>query len=309
MDARATASSPLPRWKVWALAARPKTLPAAAAPVLVGIALAVEAGVFEWVAAVCALLGALLIQVGTNYANDYHDFVQGADTAERVGPMRVTQAGLVRPEETKRAAVVAFALAVLAGAYLMWRGGWPIVAVGALSLACGWLYTAGPRSLAYLGVADLFVLVFFGPVAVAGTFWVQAAGTAVGEELWLLAAAVGLGPGFLATAILLANNIRDVEQDRVAHKRTLVVRFGRALGVGLYAACALAAALVPVGVWMATGDHAGALFAAPAPLLLAGPLRTFQTTSDPARLNPLLGKTAGVLLVYSVVLALGWVLG
>ena len=305
----AHASDPLPRWKVWLLAARPKTLPAAAAPVLVGVALAVQAGVFEPVAAVCALLGALLIQIGTNYANDYHDFAQGADTAERVGPMRVTQAGLVRPEETKRAAILAFALAVVAGAYLMWRGGWPIVGVGVASLACGWLYTAGPKSLAYLGVADLFVLVFFGPVAVAGTFWVQAAGTAVGAALWPLAAAVGLGPGFLATAILLANNIRDVEQDRQARKRTLVVRFGRALGVGLYAGCALAAALVPVGVWMATGAYAGGLFASPVPLLLAGPLRTFQATSDPERLNPLLGKTAAVLLVYSAVLALGWALG
>ena len=298
---------PLPRWKVWLLAARPKTLPAAAAPVLVGVALAVEAGVFAPLAAACALLGALFIQVGTNYANDYHDFVQGADTAERVGPLRVTQAGLVRPEETRRAAILAFALAVVAGAYLMWKGGWPIVAVGALSLACGWLYTAGPKSLAYLGIADLFVLVFFGPVAVAGTFWVQAAGTAVGEEVWPLAAAVGLGPGFLATAILLANNIRDVEQDRAANKRTLVVRFGRAPGVGLYAACALAAALVPVAIWFYTGRHAGALFAAPVPLLLAGPLRTFQTTDDPALLNPLLGKTALTLLAYSVVLALGWV--
>src|SRR5690606_25617337 len=244
-------STPGPQ--VWITAARPKTLPAAVAPVLVGTAIALEAGVFHALAAACAMLGAVLIQIGTNYANDYHDFVKGADTDARKGPMRVTQAGLVTPEATRNAAVVAFALAVAAGTYLMIRGGWPIVAIGAASILSGVLYTAGRYALAYVGLADLFVLVFFGPVAVAGTYYVQAVGDAAALALPPVVVAAGLGPGLLATAILLVNNVRDVDEDRAADKRTLVVRFGRGFGVRLYAGCVAAAALVPVGLWLWTG--------------------------------------------------------
>jgi 1,4-dihydroxy-2-naphthoate octaprenyltransferase len=221
--------------------------------------------------------------------------------------MRVTQAGLVTPAATKRAAVVAFALAVAAGTYLMLRGGWPIVTVGVLSIACGWLYTAGPRSLAYLGIADLFVLIFFGPVAVAGTFWVQAVGNEAAAT-WPVAAVAGLGPGFLATAILLANNLRDVEEDRAADKRTLVVRFGRTVGERVYAACISGAIAIPAALALWLRGYVWILAASLVASLLGRPLvRTLRRTDDLAALNPLLGKTAGLLLSYSVVFALGWV--
>jgi 1,4-dihydroxy-2-naphthoate octaprenyltransferase len=293
---------------VWITAARPKTLPAAVAPVVVGIALAFEAGAFHALAAGCALLGALFIQIGTNYANDYHDFVQGADTAGRKGPMRVTAAGLVTPQATRNAAVVAFALAVAAGTYLMLRGGWPIVAVGVASILFGWLYTAGRYSLAYLGLADLFVLAFFGPVAVAGTYFVQAVGNPAALQALPLVAAAGLGPGLLATAILLVNNVRDVDEDRAADKRTLIVRFGRGFGVRLYAACVAAAALVPVALWLGTGEHALAMTAALILPLALPVVRRLRDERDAQKLNPLLGATARLLLVYSLLFSLGWVL-
>ena len=286
--------------RVWLLAARPKTLPAAAAPVLVGVALAVEAGVFHPGAALCALLGALLIQVGTNFANDYHDFVKGADTSERKGPLRVTQAGLVSPAAVRRATVVAFGLAVAAGLYLIVRGGWPVLAIGVLSILFGVLYTAGRYSLAYLGIADLFVLVFFGPVAVAGTYYVQALGVGAVEI------AAGLGPGLLSTAILLVNNIRDVEEDRAAGKRTLVVRLGRRVGVWLWGGCVVLAALLPAALYAWTGAHPWAMLGA-AILPLAVPvLRQLAREPDPFKLNPLLGATARLLLVYSLLFGVGW---
>ncbi len=288
--------------RTWLAAARPKTLPAAIAPVLVGVALAVEQGAFHALAATCALLGAVFIQVGTNYANDAEDFVRGADTDARKGPLRATAAGLVTPGQMRVAAGVAFGLAFAAGVYLIVRGGWPILALGLASIASGVAYTAGRWALAYTGLADLFVLVFFGPVAVGGTFYVQAL------ELPLWVPIVGLGPGFLATAILLANNVRDVEEDRAADKRTLVVRFGRPAGVRLYNACISGAVVVPASLALVARDHLGVLAASALAALVGRRLvRTLATTEDPAVLNPLLGKTAGLLFVYSVVFAAGWV--
>jgi 1,4-dihydroxy-2-naphthoate polyprenyltransferase len=308
VPARSPDSGPS-RLAVWAAAARPKTLPAAAAPVLVGTALAVGAGAFHALAAACALLGALLIQVGTNYANDYQDFLKGADNETRKGPLRITQAGLATPEAVRRATVLAFAGAVLAGLYLIWRGGWPVLAIGVLSILFGALYTGGRYSLAYLGIADLFVLVFFGPVAVAGTFYVQAVGNPTALALLPVAVVAGLGPGALATAILLANNVRDVDEDRQAGKRTLVVRLGRGAGVALYALCLVAAAAVPVGLWMWTGARpwaaSAALVLVPG-LLLAASLRQRGASERVAAVLP---KTAGLLLLYSVAFAAGWLAG
>ena len=288
---------------VWLLAVRPKTLWAAVAPVLLGTAFAVEAGRFHALAASCALLGAVLIQIGTNLANDYKDFERGADTAARKGPLRVTQAGLLTPAEVKRAAVLAFALAFASGLYLIVRGGWPVLALGVLSILSGVAYTAGRYALAYTGLADLFVLVFFGPVAVAGTYYVQAL------RLTTEVVAAGLGPGLLATAILVANNVRDVDEDRAANKRTLVVRFGRRFGVQLYGACVLGAAIVPAALLILTEGHTGTAVAAFLAALVGGRLAwTLEGTSDPAVLNPLLGKTALLLFAYSVAFGLGWAL-
>ena len=291
--------NPQSKIEVWLLATRPKTLWAAFAPVLVGVAMAVADGVAHPLSAALALLGALLIQIGTNFYNDYADFEKGADTSERKGPLRVTQAGLVAPETMKQATVLVFALAVAAGGYLMWRGGWPIILIGVLSILFGVLYTAGKYSLAYLGIADLFVLIFFGPVAVAGTYFVQAL-----QVSWPVIVA-GFGPGLLAVAILLVNNIRDIDEDRQAGKRTLIVRFGRGFGLGLYGFCLGAALLLPVALYMKTGTHLwgmGVLLLMPLALITFIKVRKTHGVA----LNPLLGATARMLLLYSILISIGW---
>ncbi len=295
------APPPLPMPLVWLLAARPKTLPAAAAPVVLGTLLAAADGRFHPLAALCALLGALLIQIGTNFVNDAADFERGADTEARKGPMRAVAAGYVTPRAMKAAAALAFGLAFVSGLYLIARGGWPILALGLASIGAGVAYTVGRYALAYTGLADLFVLVFFGPVAVGGTYYVQAL------ELTGPALLAGFGPGFIATALLVANNVRDVEEDRAAHKRTLAVRFGRRFGVGLYAACMAGAALVPFAAALWTQQHLGALLASGvAAVIGTGLTRTLAGSTSPAVLNPLLGKTALLLAVYSLVFGLGW---
>jgi 1,4-dihydroxy-2-naphthoate polyprenyltransferase len=292
-------TSPPSRLVVWTLAARPKTLWAAVAPVLVGTALAVEAGAAHAPAALSALVAALLIQIGTNFSNDYADFLKGADTHERKGPLRVTQAGLVAPATMKRATALVFTLAVVAGLYLIYRGGWPVLAIGVLSIAAGILYTSGRYALAYVGLGDLFVLVFFGPVAVGGTYYVQALD--VGPEVL----AIGLAPGLLAVAILLANNIRDVDEDRLAGKRTLVVRMGKSTGVAMWLAAVVVAALIPPLVGLAAGEHpAAALTLLILPLAIP-PVRTLRSSERDA-LNPVLGQSARLLLTFSVLFALGW---
>lgn len=291
----------MPSAKIWMMAARPKTLAAAVAPVLLGTAMAVEAGTFHAPAAVLALLGAILIQVGVNFHNDYADFVKGADTAERVGPTRVTQAGYATPEAMRRATTVVFALAVLAGVYLIVRGGWPVLLIGAVSIASAVLYTAGPWALSDTGLADGFVLVFFGPVAVGGTYYVQALGVS-----WPVLVA-GLGPGLLAEGILLVNNIRDVDGDRQAGKKTLPVRWGRRFGVRLYVACVGGAALLPVVLYGATGAHPWAMVAVVVLPLAIPIVRRLARTTDPVRLNPLLGATGRLLVLYSLLFAVGWI--
>lgn len=283
----------------WISASRPKTLPAAAAPIIVGTALAVAEGVVHWLSAALALVSALLIQVGTNLFNDYADFKKGTDTHERTGPLRVTQAGLIKPESVKRGAIITFAVAVLAGGYLMVRGGLPIVLIGVLSILFGFLYTAGKYSLSYTGLADIFVLIFFGPVAVGGTYFVQAL-----TVNWPVIVA-GLGPGLLATAILLVNNIRDVEQDGQADKKTLIVRFGRPFGYLLYGGCFVVAALIPVILYARGSSPAATMFSS----LIVIPgfvlLGKLKRTDDGPVYNGLLASTAKLLLLYSIIFAIG----
>lgn len=288
--------------RIWWLALRPKTLGAAVAPVLVGTALAVEASAWHGPSAAVALACALLIQVGTNFSNDYLDYERGTDDEARQGPLRVTQAGLVTPARMRRATVGVFAAAFLLGLYLVYRGGWPVLAIGTASIVAGVLYTWGRYALAYLGLADLFVLTFFGPVAVGGTYYVQALQV---TPLVLLA---GLGPGLLATAVLLVNNVRDVEGDRRAGKRTLVVRMGRPFGVALYGACLAGAALVPVALYALTGRHPAVLLAALVGPAGAGLVRTLHASRDGARLNQLLARTGQLLMLYAALFTLGWTL-
>ncbi|MBA3821700.1 MAG: 1,4-dihydroxy-2-naphthoate polyprenyltransferase, partial [Deltaproteobacteria bacterium] len=212
------------------MAARPRTLPAAVAPVLVGTALAATGGTFKPLTFLAALTGALFIQVGTNLSNDYSDARRGADTEDRLGPVRVTAGGLVPPRQVLIATYAAFAVAVLAGTYLIATAGWELLLVGAASILAGVLYTGGPRPYGYEGLGEVFVFLFFGVVAVAGSYFAQT------EELAWEALVLAVPVGLLASAILVVNNVRDLETDRRAGKRTLAVRLGRERVRGLFVA-------------------------------------------------------------------------
>ena len=227
--------SPLQAW--W-LAIRPKTLPAATAPVLVGTAHAYRAGGFQAGPALAALIGALLIQIVSNLANDYFDFKKGADNEERLGPPRVTQLGILSEKAVLTGLALWIGLALGVGSYLVLIGGWPIVVVGLVSLLCAVAYTGGPFPLGYNGLGEIFVFVFFGPIAVAGTVYVQ-------SLRWEPAAFLaGVPIGLLCANILVVNNVRDRETDAKAGKRTLAARFGREFGVRLYAANLILAAIM-----------------------------------------------------------------
>lgn len=227
----------------WWLAIRPATLTASAAPVIVGAGVAWSDGHFSLGPALAALLGACLLQVGANFANDVFDFERGADTADRKGPPRATQSGWITPASMKRAMWLAFAAATATGIYLTYVGGWRVLALGLASIAAAYLYTGGPRPYGYLGLGDLAVFLFFGPGAVAGTYYVQALSV---SPLALLAS---IPIGALATAILVVNNLRDIETDERAGKRTLAVRLGDARTRAYYQALLLVAYLVPLLLW------------------------------------------------------------
>jgi 1,4-dihydroxy-2-naphthoate octaprenyltransferase len=285
---------------LWASAARARTLPASVAPVLIGVVLAFADGVGHAGAAMAALAGAMLIQIGTNYANDYFDFVKGADTAERIGPRRAVQSGLIAPAAMRRATILVFGLAVLVGLYLATRGGWPIVVVGVASILCGVLYTGGPYPLGYRGLGDVFVLVFFGPVAVAGTYWVQAL------ELDWRPIVAGLGPGLISTAILAVNNLRDRETDAKAGKRTLAVRLGVTFTRVEFSTAVVLACLAPL-VFLAAGAAGWGMLLPLLTLIAAIPVhRTVWADADGATLNAALADTGKLLMLYAVLFCIGW---
>lgn len=284
------------------MAARIRTLPAAAAPVLIGCGLAALRDAFALLPAVAALVGALLIQVATNLANDYYDFVRGSDTDARVGPTRVTQAGLLEPAVVRRGMIVTLGAALLVGVYLVWVGGWPIFWIGVASLASAVAYTGGPFPLAYHGLGDLFVFVFFGLIAVSGTYYVQALDF-TWEALW-----AGAGVGALSTAILVVNNLRDIPTDRESGKRTLAVRLGT-LGTRLeYLAALLLGAAVPAIGVVGFGWPPAVLWTLPVFALAIRPVRRVLSFREPAELLPALGRTAGLVALYGVVLGatLAW---
>jgi 1,4-dihydroxy-2-naphthoate polyprenyltransferase len=285
--------------QAWVLAARPKTLTAAVAPVIGGAGLAVEHGEAVLLPVVAALIGAVLIQIATNLANDYYDFVRGGDTHERVGPLRVTQAGLLSPATVRGGMLVVLGAAVLPGVYLVAVGGWPILAIGLVSLACAILYTGGPFPLAYHGLGDVFVFVFFGLIAVGGTYYVQA--LAWPTDALLAGAALGA----LTTALLVVNNLRDIDTDARAGKRTLAVRLGRA-GTKAEYATLLATALLapPIGVVVFGWPPSALIALAVAPLCWA-PLRAVLTYAHPGELIPALSGTARVVALYGLLLAGG----
>ena len=286
---------------VWLLAARPRTLPAAVAPVMIGTAMAFGDGALHGPAALAALVCAVLIQVATNLANDLFDFEKGVDTESRLGPMRVTQAGLVSPGTMRRGIAAVLALTALCGLYLVWRGGWPVLVIGIVSVSAGLLYTGGPRPLGYMGLGDLLVLVFFGPVAVAGTYYVQA--LTVNPTVIV----AGLAPGLISVAMLAVNNLRDTDEDRRAGKKTLAVRFGPGFARGEYIAAVVAACLLPLALHLASGGHPWSL-AGCLTVVAAAPAFRRLLTCEGASLNPVLARTAGLLLVYSALFSIGWVL-
>ncbi|MBX2812497.1 MAG: 1,4-dihydroxy-2-naphthoate polyprenyltransferase [Myxococcales bacterium] len=282
------------------LASRPKTLSAAVIPVLVGTAVAIYLGELRLIRALAALFGAVMIQVGTNFANDLFDARHGADTEGRVGPVRAVQAGLLSPQEMAVATTAAFLLASLAGIYLTYVAGWGVVVVGLASILSGVAYTAGPKPLGYIGLGDIFVFFFFGVVAVMMTTYVQVLSVSV-LSWW-----VSIPIGALSTAILTVNNIRDREQDSAANKNTLVVKFGRIFGVVEYWMCLGVAFLVPLGLVIA-GYGPWVLLSWVSLPLAYDPLVSVVRDEGPV-LNATLGATARLLLVYGVLLAVGLVL-
>jgi 1,4-dihydroxy-2-naphthoate polyprenyltransferase len=285
--------------RLWALAARPRTLPAAVAPVLVGTALAIQDGEFHWLRFVAALVGSVFIQIGTNLANDYSDARRGADTEDRLGPVRVTAGGLMPPRRVLTGTYVAFGVAVAAGIYLAAVSSWWLLLVGALSIAAGVLYTGGPRPYGYAGLGELFVFLFFGVVAVVGSYFVQT------EDLAWEAFALSVPVGLLAAAILVVNNVRDLDTDRRAGKRTLAVKLGRGGARRLFAGTLVVAFAIPLAV-----AAAGGLSWWLALTVLAWPLavpltRTVFTRTDGPALNGALAATGAQLAAFSILLSAG----
>jgi 1,4-dihydroxy-2-naphthoate octaprenyltransferase len=279
--------------RIWLMAARPRTLPAALAPVFVGTAAAVQwAGELPRVGAFfAALVGSIFIQIGTNLANDYSDARRGADTADRLGPVRVTSTGLVTPQRVLRATWIAFAIAVACGIV--------ILLIGALSIAAGVLYTGGPRPYGYAGLGEVFVFLFFGLVAVNGSYYVQL------EELDALPLGLSIAIGFLATAIIVVNNARDIETDRRAGKNTLAVRMGRANAVLLYEVLVLGSFVVlPIAIWAGDSEWWPLLGLLALPLA-AQPIKTMRTRTDGPALNGVLAATGALLGVFSLLVTIG----
>ena len=280
------------------MAARPKTLPAALAPVLVGTALAFHDNALTLPAALAALLGALLLQIGSNFANDYFDFFKGADTADRLGPPRVTASGLITPHQLRWGMFVVFGLSALDGLYLIQVGGWPILAVGVASILAALLYTGGPFPFGYYGLGDLFVFIFFGLVAVCGSYYVQAL-----NLTWAVVLAA-VAPGLLITAILVVNNLRDIETDARAGKRTLAVLLGRTRTRWEYRILIALAYLLPLLLWQLYEFSFLVLLTWLTFPLAYKLLHEISSKTDGPALNRALAGTARLSLLFSLLLAI-----
>lgn len=285
-------------FRAWIMASRPKTMAAAIVPVLVGSALALSDGYFAWLPALAALVGASLIQVGTNFANDYFDHQKGADNDDRLGPTRVVQSGIISAKKVRAATILTFALAALIGVYLIWVAGWPILAIGVASILSGIAYTGGPYPLGYNGLGDVFVFIFFGLIAVSATYYVQAL------EWSTLSLLASIPVGFLSTAILVVNNYRDIDTDRVAGKNTLAVRFGRRAARMQYAILVLLSYAIPPLHILYFGANAWVLLP-----LLTLPVAIFRVRAiwrkTGRALNPLLAQTAQLLIFFGILYTIG----
>jgi len=288
-------------FQIWWLAIRPKTLPAAASGVVMGSALAWHDGSFQLLPALAALCVALLLQIGSNVANDVYDFERGADTHERHGPLRVTQAGLLTSEQVKRGMWVIFGLAAFLGLYLAYLRGWVVIIIGLAAIISAIAYTGGPFPLGYYGLGDLFVFVFFGLAAVAGTYFVQVG--LVSAAAWWMAIPIGL----IITAILVVNNLRDLENDRKAGKHTLAVILG-SQGVRLeYVLClAVAYLILPILVFMKIVPAFTLLACLSLPIALKS--MRIVSTQQGGPLNAALAGTGQTALAYSVLFWLGLII-
>ncbi|MFY0698937.1 MAG: 1,4-dihydroxy-2-naphthoate polyprenyltransferase [Balneola sp.] len=288
--------------KIWVEAARPKTLAAAFVPVLVGATIAYQHELINWPATTVALICAFLIQIGTNFANDYFDFVKGADTDERIGFERATAKGLISPKTMLKATIICMALAFVFGLYLVWIGGTVVLLIGLLSLLFGVLYTGGPYPLGYNGLGDLFVFIFFGIVAVMTTYYVNTLAWSV-DTFW-----ASLAVGALCTNILVVNNLRDVEQDKIAGKKTLGVLFGETMLKVEYTLMLLLAFAIPPHFYFQL-DYEVWIFL---PFLIL-PIallhtKTIWTETEKKNLNQQLEKTAKFMTIFGLLFSIGIIL-
>lgn len=290
------------KFSIWMLAIRPKTLPAAIAPVLVGTSFVLKINQFVFLPALFALIGALLIQILSNLGNDYFDFTKGIDDETRVGPTRVMQSGLLTIKEMKIGIAVNLVLAMLIGIYLIFVGGLTILIIGVSSLIFALLYSGGPFPLSSIGLGDIFVFVYFGIIAVNGTFFVQALS-------WNIAVLIGsIAPGLLITAILVVNNYRDYETDKAKGKGTLVVFFGKNFGLYEYYFTLIGAYTVPFVLYVLFLNFNFWIFLPLLSLPMAVPLIKSMKTENGPNLNKTLAGTARLSLVYSLLLAIGIIL-
>ena len=286
----------------WILAARPKTLFASLTPVVIGWTMAADAGAFRWLPALAILAAAVLIQIATNFANDVYDFERGTDTETRLGPLRVTQSGLIAPQSMKRATIVVLLVALLLGVYLVYLGGLPIFVIGVLSLILAVAYTAGPYALAYTGLGDVIVLFFFGPIAVGGTYFILA-GEVTAAVVW-----AGICVGMLATGILVVNNLRDIEGDAKSGKRTLAVRFGPEVARLEYALLLILPGIISLALSVTEPSHRWTMIAS-CYLFAAIPALIQVLSGEHGRgLNPVLESTGKLLFLFGLLFSLGWLL-
>ncbi|MCX6383762.1 MAG: 1,4-dihydroxy-2-naphthoate polyprenyltransferase [Actinobacteria bacterium] len=290
----------LAKIKIWLVSTRPRTLPAASAPIIMGLALAFYDVRISVLIAVFTLISALLIQIGTNLANDYFDFIKGTDTDKRVGPVRLIQAGMIKKNEMLAAFIITFAIAIFFGVFLVMRGGYPVLIIGFFAVLFGILYTAGPAPLGYIGLGDIFVFIFFGLISVVGTYYLQA--LRVNYVVFI----ASIAPGLLSAAILTANNIRDIKTDSQSGKKTLIVRFGYNFGIFEYLFCVIAAHLIPIVLVLITRSHYFSLISVLAIILAIKPVKLILLKSDPKSLIPVLGRTSQMLLIFSVLFSIGW---
>jgi 1,4-dihydroxy-2-naphthoate octaprenyltransferase len=294
---------------IWLEAARPKTLWAAVAPVTMAAAMAWQAGVFHGPTFAVILAAALLIQIGTNLANDYFDFRKGTDTAKRIGPTRITQAGLASPGAVRAAFIAAFGLAVLLGVTLLLRGGWPIAVIGLTSVLLGILYTGGPWPLAYIGAGDVFAFLYFGPIASAGTWYLMA-------RTWTWESVIaGAAAGCFSAALLTVNNYRDIVSDARGKKRTLAVRFGPGFARAEFFAMLAGAVAVPILLAAFFGATWWLLIAA-VPVLARGFGFVRRLRVEPSEdrafgdaMNRMLAEVGRLEILYALLFSIAWLVG